>query len=984
MKNENEGIEIENKHSLFDKINELNNSNNNTEISGFNNNYSTIKSNKSRNTKKGPKNNKNNENYSKKNKTNIYEKTNKKNNIFIFRTTEEKTKSNLSSILNEEITIISNKYISISCDKIKRRKKLLKNLIPIKNIKPHRKSFDFTQTINIKNKNDKKLFYNLSKKEIPNTEINGNTEIIANIHVRKISNSSENLINDELNLKKNDTNINHILNLNVENNIMNLIEQIEDIKIKDYENKILIERNNYSQYQQESILKKIQLDSIEEVFEEENDSKTKSKNNTDRYNEVYNSNVINYEEYNKHIKNFSNEKEKKSNNTIDNTGISSRFGTGKNNNNIFDISSEDDNNEKNIIINYIENNNIDNENEYKTNTDGEHDTENNFLLKPIKPNENDNSISFMNASDINKLFCSPSKKGINNIYDNNNLTINNINYNINNNLTKQIEKLNNSALNKKIDSSDEFIINIPHINNNFKQKDKNNNYYNNNNKNTTYKKKKVTKSFKNNLIIPNNLNKSQNSTNKIKEIKLSLNKKKCIKIFIEDNKKIQKLNKDIFGFDIAGINALNILKNLIYIKTFEIPKANIKAISISLNMSLDKIENIRKNNIKDNIYNMSYSNRKNYSSDSSIKNDVGNISTVMTTFEKYPNIFSPNSQSNIKYENAQINQFNLMEKKIMNNNHNKNRSRNKIDQNNSLFYKKSSLLNLSGGYISYEIKQGNSKENNDINEKINSYEKSEIIINKPNLLNNIHIYNNKGNNNFDNNKSFANNSIDEIKLYISIQSYEELIQSIISQIQELKNKLLLVPNSNLIINISKVKNNSDIENIILELQKNVKKLKYNYLCLLIEKHYATTRKEKINIIKKANIKIKREIFYSFCQNMFNKLKEKLILDNDDSKKKYLNKILEILNNYKTISKFDIKYTKKIYMEEKKISPEILEQRFNLIYNENNNIEEKNNTIFQILKSNNISSKKIVITTSVIIPILYGINYLMYFYNNNCK
>ena len=973
MKNENEEIEIENKHSLFDKINEFNDSINNDENNGSNNNYLTIKTNKSRNIKKGPKNNKEN---SKKNKTNIHEKTNKKNNIFIFRTTEEKSKSNLSNILNEEITIITNKYISVSCDKIKRRKNLLKELIPIKNDKKHKKSYDFTQIINIKDKIDKKQLYNLSRKEIPNTEINGNTEITTTIHVRKISNSSENLINNEFNSKKNDTNINHILNLHVENNIMNLIEQIEDLQIKDYENKKLIERNNYSQYQQESILKKIQLDSIEEVFEEENDSKTKSKNNTDRNNEIYNSNGINYEDYNKYSKNFSNEKERKSYNTIDNTGFSTKFGTGKNNNNIFDISSdEEDNNDKNIVINYIENNNIENENEYKTNTDCEHDTENNFFLNPIKPNENENSISFMNASDINKLFCSPSKKGINNIYDNNNLTINNINYN-NNNLTKQIEKLNNSALNKRTDSFDEFIINIPHISNNFKQKDKNNNYYNNN-KNTTYKKKKVTKSFKNNsnniknLIIPNNLNNSPNSNNKIKEIKLSLNKKKCIKIFSEDNQKIQKLNKNIFRLDENEINTLNAIKNIKYIKTFEIPKVNIKPLSISLFMDLDKIENKSNNNVKENI---SYSNKKNYSSDSSIKNDVGNISTVMTTFEKYPNTFSPNSHTNKKVGDFQINHFNLIENKNMNNNHNKNRSRNKIDQNNSLFYKKSSLLNLSGGYISYEVNQGNSKEKNDVNEKINSSI----------LLNNIHIKNEKGNNKFDNYLSFANNSIDEIKSFISIQSYEELIQNIFSQTQELKNKLLLSPNSNLIMNISNEKNKSEIENILLEFQKNIKTLKYNYLCVLIEKHYATTRNEKINIIKNANMQIKRNNFYSFCQNMFNKLKEKLSFENDDSKKKYLNKILEILNNYKTISKFDIKYTKKIYKEENKISHEILDKRFNLINNENSIKEEKSNSIFQILKSNNISSKKIVVTTSVIIPILYGINYLMYFYNNNCK
>jgi hypothetical protein len=256
-------------------------------------------------------------------------------------------------------------------------------------------------------------YCNLFPKKISSLEIKGNTEIIATTKVRKISNISENALND----KKN-TNINSVLNLSIENNIQNLVYQIELMRMKN-ENKLI---------------KNIQLDSIEEVLEDENDLKTKSKNNTDRNKGIFcDNNFISGMKYNS---SFSNEKEMKSNNNnnmaINTTGISTKFGTGKYTNNIFDIPSDEENN-----INYIENNDMENEkeNQNKTITDYEHDTDC-YILNPIKPNENDNSVSFMNVSDINKLFFSPSKKGINDI-DYNNLVINNKKYN------------NTSILNKK-------------------------------------------------------------------------------------------------------------------------------------------------------------------------------------------------------------------------------------------------------------------------------------------------------------------------------------------------------------------------------------------------------------------------------------------------------------------------------------------------------------------------------------------------------
>ena len=301
--------------------------------------------------------------------------------------------------------------------------------------------------------------------------------------------------------------------------------------------------------------------------------------------------------------------------------------------------------------------------------------------------------------------------------------------------------------------------------------------------------------------------------------------------------------------------------------------------------------------------------------------------------------------------------------------HSRNRSRNKIDQNNSLFHKKSSLLNLSNGYNSYEINKGNSSQSKDKENKINKF----------NIINNIHISSDKQNQKDNNYLTFASNNLEEKKFYISIESYEEFIKKIINQTQNLMNELLSDNNSKLIINNQNNNDDSELDKLLLDLEKQIKTLKYNYLCVLIQKHFSKTREEKLKVIRNFNIQNKREVFYDFCQNMFNKIKENIILNNIN-KKKYISKILQILKNYKTINKFDIKYTKKIYKAENKITQEILDARFKVINNINSK-KETEKSILKTLKDKNIINKKVVVTTTVIIPILYGLNYLLYFYNN---
>ena len=219
MNNSEEELEIEKNSTSLEKIQFSDILDNKLEDNYLNINYLTKKPNKSRNIKK---NNKSKKDQDKKNETDINDKKNKKINIFIFRTSENKLKSNLISILSDDITIVTKKYISSSYDKIKKRKILNEEIIPLKPRELRKKSFDFSPMINIKEKNTKKIF---SNKKISTMEINGNTEIISTTKIRKISeNSDNNSENNEINKEKKFTNINYVLNLDVKNNIKNLVD----------------------------------------------------------------------------------------------------------------------------------------------------------------------------------------------------------------------------------------------------------------------------------------------------------------------------------------------------------------------------------------------------------------------------------------------------------------------------------------------------------------------------------------------------------------------------------------------------------------------------------------------------------------------------------------------------------------------------------------------------------------------------------------
>ena len=763
MKNDNE---IENKYSFLDK-------------SKIFNIFKSNKLSKSRNTKNNSKN------IYKKNKTSLDNDYNQRNNKFIFRTADNKNEHDTKKKLNEEIAIISKKYLSLSYEKINKTKTL--QLTPLKTNKQNNKSAsDFKEQLNINLQKESKYFSNnnLFPKKLPFFEKSGNMEIIKNSEIIKIPN--------------------------------------EDI-----------------------FMKNSQLNSIvEEINEEENDIKSKLKNNTVK---VF---CDDEEEGKKYNSNFSYDKDINYNIAINSTGRSTKFSTGKLTNNIFDIPSDDDNN-----IIYIEKNNIENEKEIenKTFTDIEHDSENTFL-NSIKLNENDNSISFMN--DIN-LCLSPLKKGLNNI-DYNNLVINKIKY------------YNNSALNKKNNNSlDEIVIKNPGINNNFEQRNIFNlNNVNNNDKNksNTYIKKKIIKpdkfmtySFNNSLIIPKNWSNQKKFSNKIKEKKIFLKKEK---IFLNDNQKINKVNKDCFIFNNFNIKSIIFIKEKKYTKIMIVPITNVKSIQIDNNISIKEIEQIRKNSSKLDLSNL---NNKNLSDDK----DNLYSSTVITTLASN----TQDSENKIKNINNEINHLNLFAKNKNNNIHsrNKNKNRNKIERKNFSSNEKFSQINLSNRY-----------NNNEINKNINEIENNS---NQIDILNNIQKN--------DINLNYENQNLEENIFYISIKSYEEFIQDFINQTKNILNELLK-GNSQLKMSLYNEIKDSDLDNLLLDLEKHIKLLKYNYLHVLVKKHYTKEKKDKINAIKSSNIIKKRKNFSAFYQKMICEIKQKTKLDNIEYTKKYINKIIEIL------------------------------------------------------------------------------------------
>ena len=947
--------------------------------------------------------------------------------------------------------------------------------ISIENEKKHKKirnsANKLSNKVNINNLNK----INYSNNKIVPFDENENTKIITYANVRKLSISSDNsIINNNLqnNNKNKDnkysgTRIDYVLNLKINKNNEKMINEIKFLsekyiyknrdkkkELKDYLNKNnnnnIVYNNN--QYQHLNFLNYVCLDSIEELYDEENDSKTRSKINSHKSNSELNSlllsekkinpaNSWNNVNKNNKINNSNSYISNIKNNLINNTTcLSSKYNLGKNN--IFDISSDEEElnvqNKNNINqdINYIDNDNNRgfNFDEEKNNYDN---LDSNILLRPldnyINYTEFENTNSFINDSDINKLFSSPNKKIIS--FIDNTTSMNN-----NNNMV-YTKKINNSAINKTINrhilnDENDFNFNNNSINNIFlidKKEVNNKQYYN-----KTYIKKSISRDkFTNskldlkNLISPANLNKYYSSSF-INTIHIN-NNKKNIKIFYNDNITCKSLLKNNNIYELSyndSIKNINIIKSKKYIKSFIVQNLYIN--KIKLESDIDCIEDIENKRIFINSNSKILNNDvfKSMSKENTYKNGKDEYidNTLSTTVEKKNNTINNYYNS---FSNKNNSEDNILKELIINDSKNKNKSnkiyKNKNSNSNKDINKKVLNLkfreiphvnpfklddNVHNNTINYINKKGqNIKKNNNVNTpetKINKYELKKKSHNSSDYKNNeqnisfssleedellINIQktsiNNKSNNNdFLKNTSIKDNSKknNNKKLYISIKSYEDLIQELISHTNNLKNNIDNKNYNNLNIiksfifkdNIMENNNIEEINNYLLTFEQNVQLLKNQYLCLLVKKHFLKNKFEKIKLIKDINIKNKRELFKNSYSNLIKNIQERLKYDNNDIKILYFNKIINILERYKSITKYDIKYTKKIYVEENELSP------YNLDIKTDSKNQTKINNIFGGLFVNDSKIKKIITSTTIILPILYGINYLMSLYNEKQK
>ena len=1072
------------------------------------------------------------------------------NNIFIFYKNEDIEKNcnpedNNNSYLslikvmegNKKDNKINKKVHSSSCD-VKNKKR---NLIidDIKNYchKYIGKSLEkFSKRISLINKDE----YNNSKNNILYLEETENTKIITTSHVRKIPISSNEIINDNNDIfsyrnnlylktdeiKKNPkhfgTRIDLMSNLTINNNISKFVNEIfllsekyiikkgnKKIEIKDYSNKN-VNINTFEkdiQYQHQNFYNRVCLDSIEELYEEENESKTKSKINSNKTSELSSfflsekkNNANSCQKFNKYKMNSITNSNIK-NIIINNTPlISTKYNLGKNNN-IFDISSDEDENDKKLNIKINDNNKIFNNNQNINNklynfNEEQNDLDSNLFVRPldtfINSNEYETSNSFMNESDINKLFNSPSKKGIN-LIDPNSI---NINSNNNNHILYN-KNINNSAIFNKFSSK--FKINYEtDLNYNDNLNKENIELNNNQNYNKTYFKKSISKELfqkpynLKTLISPenlnryysNNLNNNQEKKNNVYLINSNNNnqnveiKDNSIKNFYKDNSIIKPIfNKNnLTELDnIFNITYINFIKNQKNIKNFILQNSNINKINVNLDyISIKDIEMKRKiindlktpNNIikKDSIFNdntlftsedkknnfnnnLNFSNIRNRSeeeyickifmtNDSKTEDKLSKISknkkinTDTNSHHKYIKNILEKSIIEEKPQ-PQINQFIYEENETYTNNntksnsnfyeedeklkHKRTKSRNFINRNNILFYNKSENLNdeninnkcINNKYINYS--DDNKPKNiislklfvNKDKSKIN--DNSNLKNNKMNIIHNIIIKekNNENKNKYDNDindindkdiKESKNNNLElndlskknitKKKLYISKESYEELIKEFISKTQDLKikskidNKSYILENNNedlpiLNSNILEKHNQKEIENNLVTFEHELKLLKNIYLCLLIKKHFLKKKSEKLKLIKDTNIINKLDLFNKSYENKINYIKEKFKFENEGKINIYYDKIINILKKYKNITKYEIKYTKKIYKEENDLSPYTLDIKCP---------EDKNNNLIENFISKDLNTKKIIISTSIILPIIYAINYLISFYN----
>ena len=440
------------------------------------------------------------------------------------------------------------------------------------------------------------------------------------------------------------------------------------------------------------------------------------------------------------------------------------------------------------------------------------------------------------------------------------------------------------------------------------------------------KKNKINKESL--LFSEENILSANKSKSNIKE-KEDNYKSTCKNIINNNNTNNSKINKTEFTsrnqnntkrkYFIDSISFEKIEPN----NLFESNKNNVENNKISyLNLNSNSINNTYsdKNNTNNN---------KSYTKNKNIKDCYEN---TCNSFEETTNVN--------EYENNPINKNTFDEEKYLFNNSSMKHgnfdiinSKELIINNKSSFNKEDNIIEKSGELEYYPINEiiNNEEEYEiDIKGKNASFFKHKIVDKKNNIIS--FLSNEEGNNKINNKhpklkakislnsylniikkslykKKNINNEDEKSKEYIdiniknknkmsfSISSYEEFIKQLLDEIG-----INYYEKDNDYIN-----NNDMLENDIDDFEDKIKNLKNSVLYLLVKKHYLNSMNDKLTLISENNDIIderKKEIY-----NLLKKIKNNCNNNN-------INRVLDILKQYETISKRDIKITKYNYKKEK--------------------------------------------------------------------
>ena len=811
-----------------------------------------------------------------------------------------------------------------SCDK-----KTSKSLeeIPIYFPKSNSKSANKIISIPIKlnytkkNENVKNLFQNDTTKENVNNDY---TRIVCTTEIKELSiSSTDSSKNKNNNFDYNEvidpkmTNLSYIYNLDIKNDIQNLIDEISLFSQTENMQSNKNDINNNNEEESKNIDIKYQnkknLVSIQELEDEEDENDEKDS------------------KFNKKL----NMTEKNKNTPII---FSSNFSQAFIHTKKFSYSPS---------IN--QNNIIDIDNDYN-NSEEKNDSfiNNNIIIKPIDTfisynNEitsddiNGNVNSFFNESDINKFFISPSKKDKKQYKDHIYHTLNKLR-------TCDNKFNNNSSSSKK---------KLP---------------------NSTYIKKTIKKTDyqKNNdlskLISPENLNKyytyNFNNNFEITDFNI-LNKINKYKNFYKDDIKITKF--DLFKNLNICVNKNNDIDYIEEQKLKNITKDNDKREKDSFfkeyndcNNSLEKIAANQSNLFLTTTLNTS--------------NLLNNFKED-TNFNKFSSSKEKEGKNciNDKDYNKKVSDFVINDKnKNIKNKYNKNIKN--IEFKNSIFFSEIQDVEKNSDNKNFENNKKLFEKLGSSIEKIKQIENSSVIDKK---LFNINREREDANevkkseqNNICNKKEKIfdglkiNNKNENIKInnlhIFSIESYENFIKDLLNKTFETISKIKkenINPRKNLI-------KNKDIGKYISSFENKLNLFRNYYLCFFVKKHYLPTKEEKLQLRTEFDIAFQRNTLFN---NYISLIK---ITNENDDKLRNMIKIYKIIEKYGKINKNIIKQAKKIYKTEGELSPYSIK-----FINENEKNTKKKEIGYNNINKNNLDIKKAITVSSIVIPMLYLIEFL---------